>query len=141
VRPPAAGTGGPALARRISLFLILAFALSFLLNAPRLENLPLICLWRGLFGLPCPFCGLTRSVSEISHGRLTAALGYHPFGPLVYAAGIILLFLSLRAWLRGRSLALPARYARTLRALLLLTGAAWLAWWLYRTASLLGLLR
>ena len=39
-----------------------------------------VCWFQSLTGLPCPGCGLTRSISSILHLRLTQALDYHPFG-------------------------------------------------------------
>ena len=42
--------------------------------------------------LPCPACGLTRSVTSISHMKFAKAFYYHPFGFIFY---IIFLFLAL----------------------------------------------
>ncbi len=42
--------------------------------------------------LPCPACGLTRSVTSISHLRFAKAFYYHPFGFIFY---IIFLFLAI----------------------------------------------
>ena len=66
-----------------------------------------LCWFKSLCDLPCPGCGLTRSVTCISHWRLSDALAYHPFGPLIYglfvANLLILLFPSpWRVALRGR---------------------------------------
>jgi hypothetical protein len=44
-----------------------------------------ICLLKRMTGLPCPACGLTRSMACITHLSPGAAWAYHPFGPLVYA--------------------------------------------------------
>lgn len=42
-----------------------------------------LCWFRGLTGLPCPGCGLTRSFSSIFHLHFAQALDYHPFGFLL----------------------------------------------------------
>jgi Protein of unknown function (DUF2752) len=43
-----------------------------------------------LTGLPCVGCGLTRSVTAVSHLQLADAVHFHPFGPLVYALALVL---------------------------------------------------
>ena len=43
-----------------------------------------LCTMKHLFDLPCPGCGLTRSVTCFSHLELTRAWHYHPFGFLIY---------------------------------------------------------
>ncbi|MDH5655269.1 MAG: DUF2752 domain-containing protein [Spirochaetia bacterium] len=49
-----------------------------------------ICIFYNLTGLPCPACGLTRSVSHIVQGDFLHSLIYHPAGVLV--AAVMLLF-------------------------------------------------
>lgn len=41
------------------------------------------CSIRQMFGIPCPSCGLTRSVLLTLHGHLSAAFEVNPGGPLV----------------------------------------------------------
>lgn len=41
---------------------------------------PVLCPSRWVTGLPCPGCGLSRSVSCAVRGMWTASFGYHPFG-------------------------------------------------------------
>ena len=48
------------------------------------------CAVRRLFGVPCPSCGLTRSVVLTVHGRLSTAVALNPAGPL-YVLGTLLL--------------------------------------------------
>ncbi|HET9626215.1 MAG TPA: DUF2752 domain-containing protein [Kofleriaceae bacterium] len=48
--------------------------------------LGLVCPFRRLFDLDCPFCGLTRSFVALAHGDVAAALRFHPAGPALFAA-------------------------------------------------------
>ena len=50
----------------------------------------LLCGFQWLTQRPCPFCGLTRSLSLLSRGQYNLAVDFHPFGPLVF--GILLAF-------------------------------------------------
>jgi uncharacterized membrane protein YfcA len=61
------------------------------------QNGPVLCLFRNLTGLPCPFCGTTRSVGSILQGNLDAALAFNPLGFFV-------IFLSTLLFLRPRLL-------------------------------------
>jgi hypothetical protein len=58
-----------------------------------------ICPFAVFSGLPCPGCGMSRSLFALLQGNLALALHYHPLGPLL-AAGAVLL-LALR-WFRRR---------------------------------------
>ena len=49
-----------------------------------------LCWFEGLYGLPCPGCGMTRSLTSITHLQLGDALGYHPFGFVVWALVLVL---------------------------------------------------
>ena len=44
-----------------------------------------ICWTAGIADVPCPGCGLTRSLSCVVRGMFAEAWGYHPFG-VVFAA-------------------------------------------------------
>ena len=48
--------------------------------------LPHVCLVQALFGIPCPGCGITRSVLAVLAGDLTRAWLLNPAGPLLCAA-------------------------------------------------------
>ena len=39
-----------------------------------------MCIFREMWGIPCPGCGLTRSVLLILQGRFAEAWEMHPFG-------------------------------------------------------------
>jgi hypothetical protein len=77
-----------------------------------------LCWFYNVTGLPCPGCGLTRSLSCISHLYPGAALRYHPFGVVLYALLVALTVASFagerrravaRAWLERCSLASRSR--------------------------------
>ena len=51
-----------------------------------LDGGPPLCPFRWATGLPCPGCGLTRSVVALAHGDLSGAWFFHPLGPLAVAA-------------------------------------------------------
>ncbi len=48
------------------------------------------CGMRELFGIPCPGCGMTRSVLMTLHGHVGQAVGVNPVGP-VFLLGVLLL--------------------------------------------------
>lgn len=82
---------GPMLSRlkREGCWLVIAsivIALSFLM--PTLQTrgawLSLPCLFHFVTGLPCLFCGLTRSFALTAHGRFGAAFELHLLGPLMF---------------------------------------------------------
>ena len=50
-------------------------------HPPHRLDLPL-CWWKATTGIPCPGCGLTRSVSCTAHGMFAEAWQYHLFGPV-----------------------------------------------------------
>ncbi len=63
------------------------------------------CPFHALTGLPCPGCGLTRSVLALLHGNFAQSIALHPFGPLLFfalLASILLAFLP--EFIRGKIL-------------------------------------
>ena len=49
-----------------------------------------LCPLHALAGVPCPFCGMTRSYVALAHGEVGAAVRFHPAGPVLFAAMIAL---------------------------------------------------
>ncbi|HUU27567.1 MAG TPA: DUF2752 domain-containing protein [archaeon] len=119
-------------ARRVSLTLLFVFTITFVVDAGTIDSLPQICIWRKLTGLPCPFCGLIHSLCALSHGSFSLAADYHLFGPLVYAAGVILLASSLYTWATGRTVGLPGRFGTKPERIIFSLGLVWIIWWLAR---------
>ncbi len=70
-------------------------------SAPAI-TFPVVCPSRRLFGVSCPGCGMTRSVTHLLHGRLTKSWTTHRLGWLVLAA--IAFQIPYRTWrLTGRT--------------------------------------
>jgi hypothetical protein len=53
---------------------LLGFAL---VPARWVEMAPPVCVFRNLFGISCPGCGMTRAFSALLHADLSAAMGYN----------------------------------------------------------------
>ena len=61
-------------------------------------TLPGLCVLRNTTGVPCPGCGLTRSVVAAVHGDWNVSFAYHRMGPLI--VGFLILQLLYRlAWM------------------------------------------
>src|SRR5580704_19484056 len=61
-----------------------------------------VCTLRSRYGLPCPTCGLTRSVVMSLHGEFAAAWRMAPVGPValfgMIAFALAMLVLALSQW-------------------------------------------
>jgi hypothetical protein len=71
--------------------------------------LPGICMFRSITGLPCPGCGLGRSMVAAVHGELARSLEYHRLGFFVLA------YIFLQFIYCGSVLAFPKLRQRFLR--------------------------
>ena len=73
---------------RIVLVITAGFAAVLVLHFARLSDNRYfsICQFRRLTGLPCPTCGVTRSLAMLAKGEWQRAIAYHPLGPLVAVA-------------------------------------------------------
>ena len=118
--------------RRLCLVLAVIFGISFAVDAETSTVVPQSCIWQYFTGLPCPFCGLIRSLLEVSHGRLSSALDYHLFGPLVYAGGLAVLAWSFYAWVSKSEARPGAGFMRVAKWAAAVLGLLWLAWWVRR---------
>ena len=63
---------------------------------------PEVCLFKSLTGLPCPFCGVTRSSIAVVHARLRLSFAHHPLG-WMSVAYILLQTIRHGAWLSFRT--------------------------------------
>ncbi len=62
-----------------------------------LTKFPSICFFFFLTGLPCPGCGLTRSIHLLLNGQWAAALAMNPFGPpVLILLGLLLLSIVIK---------------------------------------------
>ena len=58
-------------------------------RAPQ-SQLPDVCLFKRVTGLPCPSCGTTHSVVALFHLHLAEAFMLNPFGYLLFVAMLLL---------------------------------------------------
>jgi hypothetical protein len=65
---------------------------------------PVLCPLRTATGIPCPFCGMTRSVVAAVHGDIVASLRFNPGGIFILAFAVVVL--AWPAWVK----AVNARY-------------------------------
>ncbi len=49
-------------------------------------EMPALCAWQQLFGVNCPFCGLTRCFVSAAHGQFARAWQFHPLGLILFFA-------------------------------------------------------
>jgi Protein of unknown function (DUF2752) len=59
------------------------------LTLPDGTPLPGLCPVRAALSIDCPLCGMSRSFVALAHGDLGAAIGFHPAGPLLFAAMVV----------------------------------------------------
>jgi Protein of unknown function (DUF2752) len=91
------------------------------LGGDDLSDGPVLCPFRLTTGLPCPFCGTTRSLVALGGGDLGEALSLQPFGPLVAVGAVAVLVAVFSA--SARRLVWKARYVRVALVVVALTWA------------------
>ncbi len=77
---------------------------------------PFACPLRAVTGIPCPLCGMTRSVVAAVHGHIVTSLAFNP-------GGIVVVMLALVALVRPSSL---TRLRVPIWAVFTVFGALWL---------------
>jgi hypothetical protein len=73
-----------------------------------LDGSPVLCPFRLATGLPCPFCGLTRSMLAAGGGDWETSLQLSPLGPVVLVLAAPILVWIAVATARRRRIRLPA---------------------------------
>lgn len=68
----------------IRLLIISAVILSSVSIHPFYKGEFTVCPFKNIFGIPCPFCGMTRSFLFLGHGEIREACRLNPLGPLVF---------------------------------------------------------
>ena len=107
----------------IRLLSLLGFLLIARLLAVRSSGFstgPSLCMFRNVTGLPCPFCGSTRSVGNILLGEFNAALHSNLLG-YVGLAFLVLLFVTPSTIKSTSSYLAEKWWALTQRAQILIT--------------------
>jgi hypothetical protein len=57
---------------------------------PLISDLPAICLWKNIFGVDCPGCGMTRAACALTHGEFRLAFALNPLiVPITACAGMV----------------------------------------------------
>ncbi|MFC1554359.1 DUF2752 domain-containing protein [candidate division KSB1 bacterium] len=79
------------------------------IDANDLIRYDITCIFKKSTGLPCPLCGLTRSISETAYGNLNLAVMHNPAGPLVFFFIGITLFVFIYCKFRSRSVSFELR--------------------------------
>lgn len=90
---------------------------------PPLPPAPLVAL-----GIPSPLTGMTRSFVALASGDLSGAFGWHPLGPLVFAASVGAIIVAAVSWVRGRRLQAVAHITADRRIWIVLSAAVVIAW-------------
>jgi hypothetical protein len=96
---------------------------------------PSLCMFRNITGLPCPFCGTTRSVGNILLGNFNDALNLNPLGYFSLAF-LLVLFIS-PSTIKGSSLYLAKKWWKlSQRNQILLTVSLLATTWIFNLPRL-----
>jgi hypothetical protein len=65
------------------------------------DRLPTLCLFRRMTGLPCPGCGMTRSVMALAHLHFRDSFRFNALGPIFVSMLAVWWLSALQAVFRG----------------------------------------
>lgn len=116
--------------RLLSLLALLWILRLLAIRSSGFSSGPSLCMFRNVTGLPCPFCGSTRSVGNILLGEFNAALYLNPLG-YVGLAFLVLLFVT-PSTIRSASFYLARKWwTLTQRAQILITMSLLALTWVF----------
>ncbi len=110
-------------------FAILAFLILFALVPASMLNVVPACTFKKLTGLPCAFCGGTRSARVLLHGDVATALYLNPMALLTIALLLAVAGIFLWEASQGRALADWSGLAKTLKPWSPALLALLVLWW------------
>src|ERR1700730_3597558 len=61
-----------------NLFFPATFVALALMRTESLDKMPVVCVYRILFGVRCPGCGMTHAFCAVLHGHFASAFVYNP---------------------------------------------------------------
>lgn len=79
-------------------------------GAGHLQESQSFCPFKMLTGLPCPGCGMIKSMVSLYRGDLAASFRYHLFGPLLILFFTAALFVMTAELIRGRNYSIKWLY-------------------------------
>ena len=121
--------------RVLTLLAILFAARALAIRSSGFSLGPSLCMFRNITGLPCPFCGTTRSVGNILLGNFKDALNLNPLGYFSLAF-LVLLFIS-PSTIKGSSLYLAKKWwSLSQRNQILLTVSLLATTWIFNLPRL-----
>ena len=93
--------------------------------------LPNICMFRAYTGLPCPGCGLTRSLIATAHGKIGLSFSLHRLGPITLIYVLLQFVLNLGYIMIPKRRALLSRYLKILHRGIIVLAALFLLNWIF----------
>lgn len=113
----------------IMFFIITIILMGMHFWQPPEHNLFITCYFKKMTGLPCPGCGITRSLCAMAKGDFVHSLKFHPLGLLIFIAIIVIWLKAIVELMFKRTLVLSINQKTKtiiLYAFILLTGIFWM---------------
>ena len=98
---PRAAVAAAAIAALLALFVVAALPIGD-------EGSPVVCPFRAVTGLPCPFCGFLRAARLIAEGRIGSAFAMNPLDAALLLVGLPL---TAALWLANLTGGVALRFA------------------------------